>query len=74
MSFERPVLPEIHLFPRLEKAGHFISGLFMQMHYVGSSDHFREHPLDTPIKPLTSLPNQGSFSFDSEGCYLERET
>lgn len=76
MEFEKPQLPEIHLFPKLEKVGHAIAGLFTQMHHEGSSDHFREHPLDTPVEPVTNAnwPNQQlPLSYDSEGCYLERE-
>lgn len=55
---EKDGFPESYsLFPRLERAGKFIAGLF-QMHQLAShGDHLFEHPLDTPIEsPLPEEP------------------
>lgn len=72
-QFEPPVDLHISLFPRLERAGRFVAGLFNQLHHEGLSDHHFEHPLDTPIKPATSKdwPNQNRW--DDMGNYMETE-
>lgn len=57
--------PEINLFPRLRAVGHFLAEVVRPVHQLAThGDHTFEHPLDTPVEPVTAMP---TLPFDSEG-------
>ena len=75
---EKQILPEFHLFPRLERAGKFIAGLLRPVseaplhtsdhydptHFTGASAML-DASLDNPVQDR--LP----FGWDSEGRYID---
>lgn len=48
---------KIELFPRLARVGKFLNRAILGPHLFAShGDHLFEHPLDTPLEPVTDWP------------------
>lgn len=66
--------PKIEIFQPIERTkkivkgiGHFIADIVTCPHLLSPvSEHF-QHPLDPPIEPVTSMPNQPEY--ESAGSY-----
>lgn len=80
--------PKIDILPTprevVERVGHIISDIYhktdwMRHTLASHGDNFTDyvHPLDTPIAPVTSLPDQQLFStdpYESVGSYYFKRT
>ena len=54
--------PKLDIFPRLAKAARFVGAIITAPHQLAThDDHLFEHPLDTPITPVTELTGQQEF-------------
>jgi hypothetical protein len=83
MEKPRNIFPEIDLFPRLTRVGHFIGEVLKPFHcepFPAMSNHYKNEesydPLATPIEQTTSWPDQpvqGTCGWDDMGSYLEKE-
>lgn len=70
MEADKNPMPHLDLFPKITRVAKCITRLFSMHQLASHGDHF-DHPLDTPIEPVTSLPGQPEY--ESAGSYYFRQ-